>query len=126
MSMNNLGFTATMVNATGPGIASTNRSINRFARNSTAAATQVKRGWEGAFPALMALGVVRQLGRALGGLVKPSLEFNDVMRKMAFAADITDVKLQGLTGTAKTFFDEINKQGTASRKTYVCFDSLSK
>ena len=70
--MNNLGFMITSTDVSGPGFRSGERRVNRFARTSTMASNQVKRGWEGAFQELMTLGVVRRLGRAIGGIVKSS------------------------------------------------------
>jgi TP901 family phage tail tape measure protein len=115
------------------GVKSAERQLNRFKNKAKDTARQTKSAFMGAFPALITLGVVRMAGQAFMSIVRPAIEFEDSMRRMAVFANtgkedikafteeaVSDMRyLSTVTGysTAELIdsFTEISKKGLEAR-----------
>lgn len=92
MSLNAMGRLEVVfqfVDRSAPGVASATRNVRQLETVATGAAGRTRTAFLGAFPAFLTLGVLRQIGGAVRGLLAPVMDFDDAMADMRAFAHVT-------------------------------------
>ena len=90
MALNSFGkleVVFSFVDRSKPGTESAAENLKRVGRTAQVAGATTRNAFANAFPALATLSILRQVGHALVGMLRPAFEFESAMRRVAAFGD---------------------------------------
>ncbi len=110
-----------------PGVESAKKGVKSLATAAVASANTTRNAFVGAFPAIIALGVVRQIAQAVGAFVRPAAQLRDSMRRVAAFANLGTESFAEFKGELLEFAQAAGLEvGISTSKVVDAFVEMSK